>query len=117
MFLGKNLRFLVCPYVKILFVCLNYYEYVLHPSKNEFQWLVDAIVINFALSMQRGEAPQVQALACGPQHGMFVSQEDYMKKVSRKLKSVCDVVAQVKINLDICFFIRNSVMAISFRHS
>jgi hypothetical protein len=44
-----------------------------------FQWLVDVLDIIFFLSMRRGEAPQVQALARGPQHFMFVVQEANLK--------------------------------------
>ncbi len=46
---------------------------------------------------------------------MFVSQEANMKEVARTLQPVCHVVAQVKRNLNICFFIGDSLTAITIR--
>ena len=67
--------------------------------------------------MRRGEAPQVQALTCGPHNFKVVLQKANMKEVSRTLNHVCDVVAQVESRLDIlCFFIINFFTAINLKH-
>jgi hypothetical protein len=65
---------------------------------------------------RRGESPQVQALPRGPQNVMIVSQEANMEEVRRALRPVCDVVAYVESNLDICLCTCNSITAIIIRH-
>ncbi len=59
-----------------------------HPLKNVIQWLVDVLESIFFLSMRQGEAPQVQALACGPQHFMIVVQEASLKLLIHDLKKI-----------------------------
>jgi hypothetical protein len=56
-----------------------------HPLKIFFQWLFDVLEMIFFMSTLRGEAPQVQVLACSPHNVMFGSQEANMKEVRHTL--------------------------------